>query len=157
MNGVRGRSTGANPGTRALLAWRETKATAESPSLSPELRPATPSACRFLNFQGPPIERIHLRDRVGKCVRSSICAESGGAGFDELHAAFFCVATHSRNRNHFRMAKRRSFLAELLEFIVQNKAWVIAPIILVLRLALERWRSQWFLIWLFLPSASGRA
>lgn len=33
------------------------------------------------------------------------------------------------------MAKRRSFLAELLDFIVQNKAWVIAPIILVLLLA----------------------
>ncbi len=33
------------------------------------------------------------------------------------------------------MANRRSFLAELLDFIVQNKAWVIAPIILVLLLA----------------------
>jgi len=33
------------------------------------------------------------------------------------------------------MGKRRSFLTELLDFIVQNKAWVIAPIIVVLLLA----------------------
>jgi hypothetical protein len=95
------------------------------------------------------IERIHLRDRVGKCVRLPICAESGAGDFDDAavagetcgkacfqsHAAIFRVATHSQNRNLFRMAKRRSFLAELLDFIVQNKAWVIAPIILVLLLA----------------------
>jgi hypothetical protein len=77
------------------------------------------------------------------------CAESGAGDFDDdavagetcgnacfqSHAAIFRVATHSQNRNLFRMAKRRSFLAELLDFIVQNKAWVIAPIILVLLLA----------------------
>ena len=53
------------------------------------------------------------------------------------------------------MAKRCSFLEELLEFIVQNKAWVIAPIILVLRLALERWRSQWFFYLVVSPIGLG--
>ena len=33
------------------------------------------------------------------------------------------------------MPKRRSFLAELFDFIIENKAWVIAPIIVVLLLA----------------------
>jgi hypothetical protein len=33
------------------------------------------------------------------------------------------------------MAKRRSFLAELLSFVVHNKAWVLAPVILFLLLA----------------------
>ncbi len=30
------------------------------------------------------------------------------------------------------MSKRRSFLTELYDFVCQNKAWVLAPIILVL-------------------------
>jgi hypothetical protein len=32
------------------------------------------------------------------------------------------------------MGKRRSFIAELFDFILQNKAWVIAPIVVVLLL-----------------------
>ena len=31
--------------------------------------------------------------------------------------------------------KRRSFLSELFDFVRQNKAWVLAPIIVVLLLA----------------------
>jgi hypothetical protein len=30
------------------------------------------------------------------------------------------------------MGKRRSFLIELYDFVLQNKAWVLAPIIIVL-------------------------
>lgn len=33
------------------------------------------------------------------------------------------------------MARRRSFLAELFDFILAHKAWLLAPIILVLVLA----------------------
>ena len=32
------------------------------------------------------------------------------------------------------MRKRRSFLAELFDFVCENKAWVLAPIILILLL-----------------------
>jgi|LakMenE01Jun11ns_1017448.scaffolds.fasta_scaffold6209085_2 hypothetical protein len=32
------------------------------------------------------------------------------------------------------MEKRRSFLIELYDFVLQNKAWVMAPIIIVLLL-----------------------
>jgi hypothetical protein len=47
----------------------------------------------------------------------------------------FRVASRHRKGNHLRMAKRRSFLSELFDFILQNKAWVIAPIVVVLLLA----------------------
>ena len=33
------------------------------------------------------------------------------------------------------MARRRSFLAELFDFILAHKAWLLAPIIIVLVLA----------------------
>jgi len=41
----------------------------------------------------------------------------------------------SGSRHLSSMANRRSFLAELLDFILENKAWVIAPIIVILLLA----------------------